>query len=77
MSTLIELTEQEVAELKSLTRETDSVAAVRCAMTEYIRFARRMRLKELSGAVQMADNWESLEQAELREQDGDSRPCAD
>jgi hypothetical protein len=76
MSTVIDLTEQELAELKALTNETDPAVAVRSAMAEYLRFARRMRLKELSGQVQMEDNWQSLEEAELREQDGSSGDSA-
>jgi hypothetical protein len=76
MSTVIDLTEQELAELKALTNETDPAVAVRSAMAEYLRFARRMRLKELSGQVQMEDNWQSLEEAELRERDGSSGDSA-
>ena len=40
MTTTIDLTDQEIAELKSLTNQPDAVAAVRCATTEYLRFAR-------------------------------------
>ena len=76
MSTVVELTEQELTELKTLTNEADATLAVRCAMTEYLRFARRMRLKELSGQVQMEKNWQSLEEAEMREQDGSSGDSA-
>jgi hypothetical protein len=72
MSTAIDLTEQELAELKALTNEPDAAAAVRHAMMEYLRFARRMRLKELSGRVEMEENWQSLEELEMREQDGSS-----
>jgi hypothetical protein len=70
MSTVIDLTEQELAELKELTNEGDVVDAVRHAMSEYLRFARRMRLKRMSGQVQMEENWRVLEEAEVREQDG-------
>ena len=76
MSTVVELTEQELTELKTLTNEADAALAVRSAMTEYLRFARRMRLKELSGQVQMEKNWQSLEEAEMREQDGSSGDSA-
>ena len=75
MSMVIDLTEQELAELKELTNEGDAAIAVRRAMTEFLRFARRMRLKQMSGQVQMEENWRSLEDAEVREQDdkpGDS-----
>jgi hypothetical protein len=70
MTTSIDLTEQEIAELKSLTNQPDAAAAVRCATTEYLRFARRKRLKELSGQIQMEDSWRALEDVELREQHG-------
>ncbi|MBC8876307.1 MAG: hypothetical protein H8E44_43320 [Planctomycetes bacterium] len=76
MSTVVELTEQELTELKTLTNEADAALAVRSAMTEYLRFARRMRLKELSGQVKMEENWQSLEEAEMREQDGSSGDSA-
>lgn len=72
MPTLVDLTEQELAELKAFTKEADVAAAVRSVMTEYLRFARRMQLKALSGQVPMQANWSALEAAELREQDGDS-----
>ena len=72
MSTLVDLTEQELAELRAFTKEADAAAAVRLAMTEYLRFARRMQLKAISGQVPMQENWPSLEASELREQDGNS-----
>ena len=70
MSTTIDLSEQELVELRSFTNESDPATAVRVAMREYLRFARRMRLKELSGKVTMEDNWRELEAAELRNANG-------
>ena len=70
MTTTIDLTDQELAELKSLTNQPDAAAAVRCATTEYLRFARRKRLKELSGQVEMDDNWRRLEDVEMKDQHG-------
>jgi hypothetical protein len=70
MSTVIDLSEDELAELKALTRQTDATAAIRTAMTEYVRYVRRQRLKELSGQVQMEDNWAELENAEMKAADG-------
>jgi hypothetical protein len=66
MPTVVDLTPQELAELKTLTRKEDDAAAVREAMTEYMRFARRMALKALSGQVEMENNWSVLEDRELR-----------
>jgi len=71
MPTVVDLTEQELAELKAFTKEADAAAAVRSAMAEYLRFARRMQLKSLSGKVHMEDNWQALEASELRERDAE------
>jgi metal-responsive CopG/Arc/MetJ family transcriptional regulator len=65
MVTSIELSEQELAELRELTEQSDSTEAIRVAMRDYIRYARRMRLKQLSGHVEMIDNWRHLEQTEI------------
>ena len=72
MPTMVDLTEQELSDLKDLTRQSDEAAAIRLAMTEYLRFARRLRLKELSGQVQMEENWPALEASELRNADDGS-----
>lgn len=65
MVTEIELSEKELAELKQATNQSDPALAVRVAMREYLRYARRMQLKSLSGNVEMLDNWQSLEQTEM------------
>lgn len=48
MPIITDLTERELAELKELTKETDASAAIRFAMREYVRYARRMQLKAMS-----------------------------
>ena len=70
MPTTIDLTEHELSELRTFTNQADAAAALRSAMLEYLRFARRMRLKELSGKVVMDENWPALEAAELRNRHG-------
>jgi hypothetical protein len=70
MTTMLDLTEKELSELKDLTKEKDASAALRLALVEYIRYAKRMRLKELSGQVEMDDNWRNIEQRELDSQNG-------
>ena len=65
MVTNIELTDEELADLKELTNRQDASEAVRAAMLDFLRYARRMRLKDISGRVEMADNWQELERAEL------------
>lgn len=72
MSTVVELTEDELAELKALTKESDDSTAIRLAMTEYIRHARRMQLKAMSGQVTMDESWKALEECELRKPNGGS-----
>ena len=72
MVTSIELSEQELAELRDLTQQSDSMEAIRVAMRDYIRYARRMRLKQLSGQVEMIDNWRQLEESEVGNLNDDS-----
>ncbi len=72
MVTSIELSEQELAELRDLTEQSDSMEAIRVAMRDYIRYARRMRLKHLSGQVEMIDNWRQLEESEFGNLNDDS-----
>ena len=72
MVTSIELSEQELAELRDLTEQSDSTEAIRVAMRDYIRYARRMRLKQLSGQVEMIDNWRQLEESEVGGLNGNS-----
>jgi metal-responsive CopG/Arc/MetJ family transcriptional regulator len=71
MVTSIELSEQELAELRDLTEQSDSTEAIRVAMRDYIRYARRMRLKKLSGQVEMIDNWRQLEESEIGDHNDD------
>lgn len=72
MVTSIELSEQELAELRDLTEQSDSMEAIRVAMRDYIRYARRMRLKQLSGQLEMTDNWRQLEESEVGNLNDDS-----
>jgi metal-responsive CopG/Arc/MetJ family transcriptional regulator len=71
MVTSIELSEQELAELRDLTEQNDSGEAIRVAMRDYIRYARRMRLKQRSGQVEMMDNWRHLEESEIGDHNDD------
>ena len=67
MTATIDLNDEEIRDLRDLTQVQDAVGAVRSALEEYRRYARRMRLKELSGQVAMDDNWRALEAAETNE----------
>jgi hypothetical protein len=77
MATTVDLTHQEIEDLKTLTNETDPAEAVRAATREFIRYARRMRLKELSGRVEMQETWRELEQSEVRADGNGSGTGAD
>jgi hypothetical protein len=77
MTTAVDLTEQEIAELKELTNQVDVATAIRTAMTEYLRYVRRMQLKELSGRVEMQENWAELENTELKSNHDNAGPGTD
>ena len=64
MTATINLNDEELKDLRDLTRIDDAAGAIRSALDEYRRYARRMLLKELSGQVAMDDNWRALEAAE-------------
>jgi hypothetical protein len=68
MSTMIQLTDEELADLQELTKQTDPATAVRVAMQDYVRYARRMQLKQLSGRVRMQVNWHDQETVEMESQ---------
>ena len=64
MTATINLNDDEVKDLRDLTQVSEVAGALRCALDEYRRYARRMRLKDFSGNVTMDDNWRALEAAE-------------
>jgi len=64
MTATIHLSDEEIKDLCDLTRIDNAERAVLSALEEYRRYARRMRLKELSGQVTMEENWRELESAE-------------
>ena len=69
MTATVNLTAEEIAEIQSLTNQNDVSEAIRTAMVEYVRYARRQELKTLSGRVEMQDNWRELEEAEVKAAD--------
>jgi hypothetical protein len=74
VTTVIDLTPDEIAELKALTNQSDLEAALRTAMVEYLQYARRQHLKAISGAVTMEENWGQLEKLELDSAHEDTGP---
>jgi hypothetical protein len=65
MVTSIELSDQELSELRDLTEQSDSEEAIRVAIRDYIRYARRARLKQLSGQVETNVDLHQLERSEI------------
>ena len=68
MTTIVLLTDEELVDLKELTKQSDPAAAVRVAMQDYVRYGGRLQLKQLSGRVRIQDNWQDLELAEMASQ---------
>ena len=67
MSLAVDLTSEEVAEIRQITRVEDDVAAVTKAAREYLRLCRLRELKAISGKVDYEDNSKQLESMELSE----------
>ena len=67
MSITIELTKQEIAQIKQLTQLNGDVEAVGRAVREFMRLCRLRELKAASGKVEFDDNWQDLEALEVRE----------
>ena len=65
MTTTVEVSTDQLAEVQAASREPDPQAAVRIAMEEYVNNVRRLQLQQLSGRVQMDDNWRQLEAREI------------
>ncbi len=69
MSITIDLTAQEVAALKQITKLDNDAEAVLKAAREFLRLSRLRELKAVSGKVELEDNWKELEGLELGEAD--------
>lgn len=67
MSIAIDLTAQEVAALKQITRLDDDAEAVAMAAREFLRISRLRELKTICGKVEFESNWQELEGLELLE----------
>jgi hypothetical protein len=67
MSITIEISAQEIAALKQLTRLDNDAEAIIQAAREFLRFSRLRELKAVSGKIQFEANWQELEELELKE----------
>lgn len=67
MAITINLTEDDLAEIKLFTRLTDPAEAVAKAAREFVRLRQLRELKHASGRVDFIENWQQLEALELGE----------
>ena len=67
MSIAIDLTAQEVAALKQLTKLENDAQAIAQAAREFLRLSRLRELKTVSGKVELESNWQELERLERSE----------
>jgi len=61
----INLSSDEIEQLRLVTSVTNDAEAVTKAAREYLRLIRLRELKAVSGKVDYDDNWESLESLEV------------
>jgi hypothetical protein len=69
MSLGVNLSHEEIAQLRRVTKTSDDAEAVSIAAREYLRLSRLRELKSLSGRVDFEDNWSELESMEANEID--------
>ena len=68
MRTTMILDDRLVRELMTVTGAKTRTEAIHLAISELIRRRKLEGLKALSGRVRLADNWQALEEIELKEQ---------
>jgi len=68
MRTTLLLDEHLIKELMALTGAKTKTEAIHLAVSEFIRSKKRDGLKALSGKITLAENWQALEEVELKEQ---------
>ncbi len=67
MSITIEMSSEEIAALKQLTRRDNDAEAIIRAAREFLRLSRLRELKYVSGKAEFQANWQELEELELKE----------
>ena len=70
MRTTMILDEGLLKELMAVTGAKTRTEAIHLAISEFIRRRKRDGLKDLSGKIRLAENWQDLEEVELKEQEG-------
>ena len=72
MSITIDLSQQELSEIREMTKAADDAAGVVAAAREFVRWSRLRELKTASGNVDFDENWQQLESHEVQESSGGS-----
>ena len=67
MSITIDLTQQELVQLRQITQQTGDTEAVSQAVRDFLRHSRLRELKSVSGKVEFADPSANLESLEIAE----------
>jgi hypothetical protein len=67
MTVPVELSPEEIKEIKRLTKVDDDAEAVGRAARDFLRLRRLQELKAISGKVDYDDNWQQLESLESSE----------
>jgi hypothetical protein len=67
MRTTLNLDEDLIKDLMAVTEARTKVEAIHLAVSEFVRRRKLEGLKALSGKVHIAENWQEIEEMELRE----------
>jgi hypothetical protein len=73
MRTTMSLDDGLIKELMDVTGARTKTEAIHLAISEFIRRKKLEGLKALSGKIRVADNWQELEELELKEQEKQER----
>lgn len=73
MRTTLSLDDRLIKELMEVTGAKTKTEAIHLAISEFIRRKKLEGLKALSGKIHIADNWQELEELEMKEQEEEER----
>ncbi len=65
MLVTVDVPDETVEDLTTLTEESNPAVALGIAASEYVRYLQRLKLLDLAGMVEMTESWKELDQAEL------------
>ena len=65
MRTTLTIDDNQVKDLMQITGQSSAITAIRQALDDYLRQARKKKMLALRGQVQIADNWRELRALEV------------